>query len=214
LNHLLNIWAASLIQAGSKAILFPDHRDAHRTIDNTPLGDVKWQSFSVKYTGTIPDEDAPPWMADSHDVWFHDPRDVVQNMLANPDFAAEMDLQPYHEFATENDKRQWQDFMSGDWGWAQADIISKDADTHGSTFVPVILGSDKTTVSVATEQNDYYPLHASIGNVRNNVRCAHRNAVAVVAFLPMLKSKWSLILCSILITSPTATKEHADTPGF
>ncbi|KAG2053883.1 hypothetical protein BDR06DRAFT_1051613 [Suillus hirtellus] len=198
IDHLLNIWAASLIQAGSKATLFPDHRDVYRTIDNTPLGDVKWQSFSVKYTGAIPDEGAPPWMADSHDVWFRDPCDVVRNMLANPDFAAEMDLQPYHEFATENNERQWQDFMSGDWGWAQADIISKDADTHGSTFVPVILGSDKTTVSVATGQNDYYPLYASIGNVWNNVHRAHRNAVAVVAFLAM----------------PKTTKEHADTPGF
>lgn len=93
-------------------------------------------------------------------------------------------------------------------------MISKDANTHGSTFVPVILGSDKTTVSVATGQNDYYPLYASIGNVRNNVRRAHRNAVAVVAFLAMPKSKWLLFLCPILITSPTATKEHADTPGF
>jgi hypothetical protein len=124
IDHLLNIWAASLIQAGSKATLFPDHRDVYRTIDNTPLGDVKWQSFSVKYTGAIPDEGAPPWMADSHDVWFRDPRDVVRNMLANPDFAAEMDLQPYHEFATENNERQWQDFMSGDWGWAQAVRVS------------------------------------------------------------------------------------------
>jgi hypothetical protein len=30
------------------------------------------------------------------------------------------------------------------------DIIAEDPDTHGSMFVPIILGSDKTTVSVAT----------------------------------------------------------------
>jgi hypothetical protein len=30
------------------------------------------------------------------------------------------------------------------------DIIAQDPDTHGSMFVPIILGSDKTTVSVAT----------------------------------------------------------------
>jgi hypothetical protein len=59
--------------------------------------------------------------------------------------------------------------------------------------VPVILGSDKTTVSVATGQNDYYPLYASIGNVHNNVRRAHRNAVAVVGFLAIPKSSFSLI---------------------
>jgi hypothetical protein len=37
-------------------------------------------------------------------------------------------------------------------------------------FVPVILGSNKTTVSVATGHNEYYPLYASIGNVQNHVR--------------------------------------------
>ncbi|KAG1726481.1 hypothetical protein EDB19DRAFT_1897639 [Suillus lakei] len=147
INHLLNMWAASLIQAGSKATLFSDHRHIYKTINNTPLGDVKWQLFTVKYTGEIPEEGAVPWMADSHEVWFCDPHEVVHNMLANPDFAAEMDLQPYHEFMTENDKRQWKDFMSGDWAYNQADMISEDTDTHGSTFVPVILGSDKTTVS-------------------------------------------------------------------
>lgn len=69
------------------------------------------------------------------------------------------------------------------------DIISEDPETLGSTFVPVILGSDKTTVSVATGANDYYPLYASIGSVRNNVRRAHRDAVAIIGFLAMPKSK-------------------------
>ena len=36
-------------------------------------------------------------------------------------------------------------------------------------FVPIILGSDKTTVSVATGQNDYHPLYLSIGNVQNHI---------------------------------------------
>ncbi|KAG1813070.1 hypothetical protein DFJ58DRAFT_850696, partial [Suillus subalutaceus] len=62
------------------------------------------------------------------------------------------------------------DFMSGDWAWNQADIISKDLDATGSTFVPVMLGSDKTTVSVATGAHDYYPLYVSIRNVHNNIR--------------------------------------------
>jgi hypothetical protein len=55
-------------------------------------------------------------------------------------------------------------------------------------FVPVILGSDKTTVSVATGHNEYYPLYASIGNVQNHVRQAHRNAVSLVGFLAIPKS--------------------------
>ncbi|KAG6327108.1 hypothetical protein ID866_11980 [Astraeus odoratus] len=36
-------------------------------------------------------------------------------------------------------------------------------------FVPVILGSDKTTVSVGTGHTEYYPLYVSLGNVHNNI---------------------------------------------
>ncbi len=58
-------------------------------------------------------------------------------------------------------------------------------------YVPIILGSDKTTVSVATGQNDYHPVYLSIGNVSNAVRRAHRNAVTVVAFLAIPRSAFS-----------------------
>jgi hypothetical protein len=68
------------------------------------------------------------------------------------------------------------------------DIIVRDPATHGATFVPVILGSDKTTVSVATGQNEYYPLYMSNGLVHNNVRRAHRNAVTLIGFLAIPKS--------------------------
>ena len=55
-------------------------------------------------------------------------------------------------------------------------------------FVPVILGSDKTTVSVATGQNEYYPLYASTGLVQNSVCRAHPNALTIIGFLAIPKS--------------------------
>ena len=81
-------------------------------------------------------------------------------------------------------------------------------------LVPIILGSDKTTVSVATGQTDYYPLYLSIGNVRNTVRCAHRNAVALIGFLAMLKSKLYLFDFMHVLIHLLATREHASTPAF
>ena len=69
------------------------------------------------------------------------------------------------------------------------DIIAKDENTHGSMFVPIILGSDKTTVSVATGHNQYYPLYASTGLVQNNIRRAHRNALTIIGFLAIPKSE-------------------------
>ncbi|KAJ6622607.1 hypothetical protein B0H10DRAFT_1724911, partial [Mycena sp. CBHHK59/15] len=60
--------------------------------------------------------------------------------------------------------------------------------THGSTFVPIILGSDKTTVSIATGQNEYYLLYMSNGLVHNNVRHTHCNAVTLSRLLAIPKS--------------------------
>ena len=58
-------------------------------------------------------------------------------------------------------------------------------------LVPIILGSDKTTVSVRTGNNEYYPLYLSIGTVHNSIRRAHRGAVALIAFLAIPKSEYS-----------------------
>ena len=74
------------------------------------------------------------------------------------------------------------------------DILVEDPENKGAVFCPIILGSDKTTVSVATGQNEYYPLYMSDGLIHNNVRRAHRNGVALVAFLAIPKSKF-IILC-------------------
>jgi len=60
-------------------------------------------------------------------------------------------------------------------------------------FVPVVLRSDKTTVSVVTGHTEYYPLYISLGNIHNNVRQAHHKAVSILAFLTIPKSKEVLL---------------------
>ena len=68
------------------------------------------------------------------------------------------------------------------------DIIGADPETHGSMLVPLILGSDKTLASNATGQNEFHPLYFSIGNVKNSVRRAHRDALVPIGFLAIPKS--------------------------
>lgn len=68
-------------------------------------------------------------------------------------------------------------------------IYEDNATTDGSMYCPTILGSDKTTVSVATGHVEYHPLYLSIGNVHNSVRRAHMNAVVPIAFLAIPKSE-------------------------
>ena len=119
IDKLMDIWAAFLLQVNGKP-LFTNHKDLYKMIDRLTLGDIKWSNFAVKYTGPQPDQNVLPWMKGSYEVYFCDPKKVVCNMLANPDFAKEFDLVPYQEYDSEVNKRCWCDFMSADWAWKQA----------------------------------------------------------------------------------------------
>ncbi|KAG1765264.1 hypothetical protein EV702DRAFT_1182516 [Suillus placidus] len=127
-------------------------------------------------------------MDDEYDVWYRDPHLMAHNMLANPTYKKEIDYTPFHEYDAADNTCQWKDFMSGDWAWQQADEISKDPNTHGSVFLPIILGSAKTTVSVGMGNNEYYPLYAMIGIVHNNVWHAHCDALFIIGFLAIPKT--------------------------
>ena len=176
--------------------LFKSNANMLSAINSTPLRDVPWQGFSITYNGPLPQAGVvPSWMTKSHDVWYHNPWLLIHNLLANQDFNSEFDYIPFWEFDAQK-RRRWQ-VMSSDWAWKEADSIAQDPNTHGAMVIPLILGSNKTTVSVATGQNEYYPLYLSIGNVQNNVCCAHRNALMLLRFLAIPKSK-SLTLRSSL----------------
>ncbi|OSC97902.1 hypothetical protein PYCCODRAFT_1376275, partial [Trametes coccinea BRFM310] len=198
ISTLMYLWAADIIRHGGQGPPFADHADMYATIDAIAVGDVPWQGLRVSYRGPRPDQDVPSWMEEAHEVWYRDPRQIALRMLANPDFDGEFDYAPYREYTRDGDRR-YCNYMSGNWAWRQADMILEDhPDADGAVFVPIILGSDKTTVSVATGQNDYYPLYMSIGNIHNNVRRAHRDSVVLIGFLAI----------------PRVDRKHADTPAF
>jgi len=113
------LWA--LDRAGGDAP-FTDHSQLYNTIDSIPLGDVPWQSFNMTYCGEVPSENPPPWMQHQFDVWFRDPRLLILNQLANPDFKDNIDYSPkqvYNNFG----RCEWSDFTTGDWSWKQAVFI-------------------------------------------------------------------------------------------
>ncbi|KAL1732449.1 hypothetical protein EV714DRAFT_206607 [Schizophyllum commune] len=186
-THLMDLWAAwnevhfaqlGLDDEDIPPPPFAHHHDLHATIDATSVGDVPWQSFEASFPG-ITDASAPSWKTAKHTIWYRDPREVVKNLLDNPDFDGEFDYVPFQEFDTSG-HHHYRDFFSGNWAFRQY--------SDGAMFIPMILGSDKTTVSVATGNNEYYPLYLSIGNIHNNVRRAHRNGLVPIAFLAIPKA--------------------------
>ncbi|RPD70597.1 hypothetical protein L226DRAFT_547722 [Lentinus tigrinus ALCF2SS1-7] len=188
ISKLMELWAADVARYGGQPP-FADHADLYTTIDAILLGDVAWRCLKGQYQGPRPAGIVPAWMDEEYDVWFQDSRELVLRMLANADFKDEFDVAPIREY-THAGNRRYHNFMSGDWAWREADLIAAQVpDVDGAMLVPIILGSDKTTVSVATGQNDYYPLYMSIGNMHNNVRRAHRDSVVLVAFLAIPKAE-------------------------
>ena len=119
IDELMQIWANTLPE-GQNHPPFADHSDLYNTIDATTLGDAPWQSFSVTYSGELPvDGNIPSWMLSEYDIWFRDPKVVLQNQLRNPDFKNEIDFAPYQKF-DDHGEREWKEFMSASWGYQQA----------------------------------------------------------------------------------------------
>ncbi|KAG2743057.1 hypothetical protein P692DRAFT_20878964 [Suillus brevipes Sb2] len=189
IDFLMELWAFRMQQLGEAASSpFISHKDVYATIDSIRLGDVPWECLSVDLGETIPD-DAPSWAERSYQVWYRNPDTIIKNMLDNPDFHQQFDYAP-HVTKDHHGQRKWQNFMSGNYAWRQCDkIYNEDPSTEGATYVGIILGSEKTTVSVATGNVEYHPLYLSIGNPHNGVRRAHCNAVTPIGFLAIPKAE-------------------------
>ena len=69
--------------------------------------------------------------------------------------------------------------------WSQ-DEIAKNPATHGTMLVPIVSGSDKTTASVGTGQQEYHPVYVTIGNISNTARWSHGIGVLPVVFRPII----------------------------
>ncbi|KIK20225.1 hypothetical protein PISMIDRAFT_106273, partial [Pisolithus microcarpus 441] len=104
IDMLLNIWAVSLIGLGGQP-LYTNHTDLYHVIDSTHTGDIKWDSFTIWYTGEEQQSVPAPWMFDSYEVWYHDPHEVIHNILASPEFTDKLDYVPYWEYDASNNER-------------------------------------------------------------------------------------------------------------
>ncbi|KAL1740173.1 hypothetical protein HDZ31DRAFT_48026 [Schizophyllum fasciatum] len=188
INELLDIWGATLAHTEDIEPPFANARDLHDTIDAIQHGAVPWEAFTMSFGGPLDSDTPPEWQQAEYEVFFRCPRKVLHAQLANPDNATQMDFAP-KQVLNANEKRVFSDYMSGNHPWRQANKLAEEtADAEGAVYCPIILGSDKTTVSVATGQNDFYPLYMSNGLVHNTVRRAHGAAVTLIGFLSIPKT--------------------------
>src|SRR5882762_370845 len=169
IDHILNLWAAHNVNNGGGDAIFENAEMMYDAIDSITHGDAPWESFSIQYPGPTT-ANSPSWQLNTFQVHCQNTCDVVHNMLKNKDFDGKFDYVPFQEYMVAQ-MSQYSNLMSRQWAYAKAvsiillysalythmnsckTEIAVDNDAHGSMLVPLILGVDKTMVSVATGQN-------------------------------------------------------------
>ena len=73
-----------------------DHTDLFQQIDSILLGDVPWESFSLSFDNPPPATTRPPeWKTTEYEVWFRNPREVIEGILGNPEFDSHTNYSAY-----------------------------------------------------------------------------------------------------------------------
>ncbi|KAI0669707.1 hypothetical protein C8Q78DRAFT_977285 [Trametes maxima] len=167
--------------------LFRSHDHLLTAIDSIKCGEAEWSTFSIRYAGPIT-PNMPKWKTERFLVHTRNSLKVLENMADSPDFCGSWHTRPYQQF-NEHGTRQYSDLLSGHWAWTQADTIAEDPQTHGAMFFPFGVAADKTTTSVATGNQEFHPVYLLAGNVTNEMRRAHCDAVVPIAFLAIPKAE-------------------------
>ncbi|EIW84722.1 hypothetical protein CONPUDRAFT_47063 [Coniophora puteana RWD-64-598 SS2] len=186
IRRSLDFWNAVLAPYGATAP-WRNEQELYKTVDAIPNGGIPWKLYKIRYHGPLPPS-PPKWMTETYELCARDTRSVLHQQLATLDFKDKIDYSPYRHFNADG-HRVFFNLMSGEWAWHQADLLAEDPRNHGATFVPIVAGSDKTTVSVATGHQEFHPVYMSPGNLSNSARRGHSNSVLPVAFLPIPRTK-------------------------
>ncbi|KDQ54264.1 hypothetical protein JAAARDRAFT_196640 [Jaapia argillacea MUCL 33604] len=186
INKALEMWATSLLEHDNS----PPWRNAQElydSIDSIQTGDSPWKTYKISYQGPLPVGTPLKWMTETYELVTRDSLKLVENQILTTDWKRDINPIPYQQF-DKGGQRIWSNLMSADWAYNQATEIAKDPNTHGAMFVPIVAGSDKTTVSVATGHQEYHPVYMSPGILTNTARRVRGNGVLPVAFLPIPKT--------------------------
>ncbi|KAF9522125.1 hypothetical protein CPB83DRAFT_899922 [Crepidotus variabilis] len=185
-NQALDIWAAAVRKHGGE-IPWENSKAMYALLDEIQHGSCSWNSLKMRWNGPLP-ENPPKWMTETYELCLRDSRKLLHQQLRTPDFKGKTRYVAFRQF-DEQGNRVWSDLMSSDWAWKQANQIAADHpnDAPGATFIPIVAGSDKTTVSVATGHQMFHPVYMGPGSITNTARRAHGNGMLPVGFLPIPK---------------------------
>ncbi|KAG1760002.1 hypothetical protein EDD22DRAFT_1044069 [Suillus occidentalis] len=153
-----------------------------KAIDKLPRA-TEWELKKINVVGNRTANDGQRETEDL-ELWLRNPVDCIRELMSNPEFDQGVSYVPERVFADEEGKtRVFDEMWTGDWWWEMQHRLPK-----GAVVAPVILASDKTSLSQFRGDQEVWPVYLTLGNISKDIRRQpSKRAAILIAYLPISK---------------------------
>ncbi|KIN92671.1 hypothetical protein M404DRAFT_172847, partial [Pisolithus tinctorius Marx 270] len=145
-----------------------------------------WTCEMIDVVGDAVTEDGS-WRREQVELWRRDPVECVMELIGNPAFRDAMAYSPERAYTDSKGTNHIYDEMwTANWWWDTSIVQGKLP--ASATVAPVILSSDKTSLSMFSGDKKAWPVYLTIGNISKDVRQqVSTHATTLIGYLPISK---------------------------